>query len=41
MKNPKKILLFLLVIVVMTTISCNASKKSNCGCPNLNGMIGY
>jgi hypothetical protein len=41
MKNVSKILLILLVTIAIFAISCNASKKSNCGCPSKSGMIGY
>lgn len=41
MKNLSKLLLFLLLVVFFATTGCSASKKSNCGCPTQNGMIGY
>ena len=33
--------LLLLLIVVFCVAGCNASKKSNCGCPNKKNMVGY
>lgn len=41
MKTVSKILLILLVTVATFAMSCNASKKSNCGCPSKSGMVGY
>jgi len=41
MKNVKNLLLFLAIAIAMFTTSCNSSKKSNCGCPNKKGMVGY
>jgi hypothetical protein len=31
----------LLVIIAFCAAGCNASKKSNCGCPNKKNMVGY
>jgi uncharacterized lipoprotein YajG len=33
--------ILLLLIVAFCTAGCNASKKSNCGCPNKKNMVGY
>jgi hypothetical protein len=33
--------LLLLLIVAICAAGCNASKKSNCGCPNKKNMVGY
>lgn len=33
--------LLLLLIVSLCVAGCNASKKSNCGCPNKKNMVGY
>jgi hypothetical protein len=41
MKNVNKLLLFLLIVIAIFAVSCNSSKKSNCGCPNKQGMVGY
>lgn len=41
MKSFSKILFLLLVTVAISAMSCSASKKSNCGCPNKQGMVGY
>lgn len=31
----------LLLVAVLFMTGCSASKKSNCGCPNKKGMVGY
>ncbi len=41
MKIVNKVLLVLLIMVAVFAVSCNASKKSKCGCPSKSGMIGY
>lgn len=41
MKIANKIFLALFIMIAVLTISCNSSKKSNCGCPNKKGMVGY
>jgi hypothetical protein len=41
MKSFSKIVFILLVTIAIFAISCNASKKGNCGCPNKSGMVGY
>ncbi len=41
MKDVYKILLLVFMIVSLYAFSCTASKKSNCGCPNKKGMVGY
>jgi hypothetical protein len=45
MKNVRKLLLFLLIAIAVSAVSCNSakifSKKSNCGCPSKKGMVGY
>lgn len=41
MKYVNKILLLVFIIVSIFALSCNASKKSNCGCPSKKGMVGY
>ena len=41
METLSKILFILLVTIAISAMSCNASKKSNCGCPNKQGMTGY
>ncbi len=41
MKNLSKIILALFVVISISMISCTASKKGNCGCPNKQGMVGY
>jgi hypothetical protein len=33
--------ILLLLIVAFCAAGCNASKKSNCGCPNKKNMVGY
>ena len=33
--------ILLLLIVAFCAGGCHASKKSNCGCPNKKGMVGY
>ena len=41
MKFINKVLLVLAITIATFAISCNASKKSKCGCPNKQGMVGY
>lgn len=42
MKNLKKSIIFTLILVALVgSTACSASKKSNCGCPNKKGMVGY
>lgn len=31
----------LLLVAVLLTTGCSASKKNSCGCPNKKGMVGY
>lgn len=33
--------LLVLCIMAFCVAGCNASKKSNCGCPNKKNMVGY
>ncbi len=40
MKQLIKLTLLVFVISVIVT-GCSSSKKSQCGCPNKQGMIGY
>ncbi len=40
MKQLIKLTLLVFVISVIAT-GCSSSKKSQCGCPNKHGMIGY
>jgi hypothetical protein len=41
MKIANKILLVLFIMIAISVISCNASRKNKCGCPNKQGMVGY
>lgn len=41
MKFVNKTILFILILLATIAISCNASKKGSCGCPNEKGYIGY
>jgi hypothetical protein len=31
----------LLLLVLLAGAGCSSAKKSNCGCPNKKGMVGY
>jgi len=37
----KKALFVLIIAGLMITAGCSSSKKSQCGCPNKQGMVGY
>ena len=41
MKNINRILVVLFIVIAIFAVSCSSSKKSNCGCPNKKGYIGY
>lgn len=41
MKTAYKALWMLLIIATIFINGCSSSKKSNCGCPNKKGMVGY
>jgi hypothetical protein len=41
MKKVVKIGLFVLLVGSLALTSCSSSKKSQCGCPNRQGMVGY
>lgn len=41
MKQLIKLTLFLTFIISIIVIGCSSSKKSQCGCPNKQGMVGY
>ena len=40
-RSTKYTFLLLVVVVMLLGSGCSASKKSNCGCPNKKGMVGY
>lgn len=41
MQKLLKLALLLLMVTSIAASGCNASKKSQCGCPNKKGMVGY
>jgi len=41
MQRSTKITFLLLITSILLFSGCSASKKSNCGCPNKKGMVGY
>ncbi len=41
MKAIIKITSVLLLAVVLISTGCNSARKSQCGCPNKQGMVGY
>lgn len=41
MKYLYKVFLLVFMILSLYALGCTASKKSNCGCPNKKGMVGY
>jgi hypothetical protein len=41
LRSTKYGFLVLLVAIMLLGSGCSASKKSNCGCPNKKGMVGY
>jgi hypothetical protein len=41
MQRSTNFLFLLLLSAVLFMASCSSAKKSNCGCPNKKGMVGY
>jgi len=41
MKKTNIGIIFVLLILVLTFMACNSSRKSACGCPSKKGMVGY
>jgi outer membrane murein-binding lipoprotein Lpp len=41
MKKVNNIILIFLLAATILVTGCSSSKKSNCGCPNKKGMVGY
>jgi hypothetical protein len=41
MKKAANFAMILLLAVTLFASGCSSSKKSNCGCPNKKGMVGY
>jgi len=41
MQRYFKIVLSFMLIASIFLTGCASSKKSNCGCPNKKGMVGY
>ncbi len=41
MKNSVKAISLLLIAITLVAAGCSSSKKSQCGCPNKQGMVGY
>lgn len=40
-RSTTKFGLLLLLSGILFAAGCSSSKKSNCGCPNKKGMVGY
>ena len=41
MNKANKLLWMVFFVVTLVVNGCSVSKKSNCGCPNKKGMVGY